>query len=87
MLVAWGPPTSLYRVHINHGIFSHFLAKEGMREVFFLGPRFFLQKGGGEEKIFFLGREFFYREAVGKFFLRTKDFLQGGEEGSKVVFA
>jgi hypothetical protein len=84
MLVEWGPPNSLYRVHINHGIFSHFLAKEGMRiKLFFRGAKiFFLQEGGGEGENFFSGAEnFFLQEGGGgerrRFFLGPRIFFKG----------
>jgi hypothetical protein len=59
----------------------------GKRKFFSWAENFFTGGRGGKEKIFFLDREFFYRETVSKFFLGAKDFLQGGEEVSKVVFA
>jgi hypothetical protein len=61
--------------------------RRGEKNNFYRTKYFFTGGRGGKEKIFFLDQEFFYRKTVSKFFLGAKDFLQGGKEVSKVVFA
>jgi hypothetical protein len=60
--------------------------RRGEKNNFYRTKYFFTERRGGKRR-FFLDQEFFYRKTVSKFFLGAKDFLQGGKEVSKVVFA